>query len=116
MSGLYIMFRFEPMIIFSRSLSLANAVISSVKIEKAFSLSSVVPVRSLLIKGYLSIFLVGLDVGSVILSSASPSSRKTKLIYLSITSVVSILAYQLASEGLHLQVSRRFVLSQVKSS
>ena len=110
MNGLYIMFHFGVMITFSHSLSPVNGVISSVKIGKAFSLSSVVPLRSPLTKGYLSIFLVGLDVGNIIVSSTSPSSRKTKLIYLSITSILSILAYQLASQGFHLQVSRRLVL------
>ena|SRR6266496_5193608 len=66
-------------------------------------------------KGYLSIFLVGLDVGSLILP-AKPlslpyigSSRMSTFISLILCSILSIAAFQLTTVYVELTVSRRFV-------
>ena len=68
-------------------------------------------------KGYLSIFLVGLDVGNLILP-AKPlslpyirSPRISMFIWLIVCSIISIAAFQLTTEYFKLTVSRRFVPS-----
>ena len=68
-------------------------------------------------KGYLSIFLVGLDIGNLVLPAKPPSlpyirsSRISMFIWLIICSTISIAAYQLSTEYFRLIVSRRFVPS-----
>jgi hypothetical protein len=67
--------------------------------------------------GYLSIFLVGIDIGNLILPASPPAllnikSPRTRIFaWLLISSVVSIAALQLTGIYTKIQVSRRFVLN-----
>lgn len=68
-------------------------------------------------KGYLSIFLVGLDVGNLIFSPkplSLPFIRSPRIlmfIWLVVCSIISIAAFQLTTEYFKVTVSRRFVAS-----
>ena len=95
----------------------ADGMIYSVRTGKAFFRSLVYAYLIWLMKGYLSIFLVGMDVGSLILP-AKPlslpyirSSRMSSFISLILCSILSIAAFQLTTLYFGLTVSRRFVTS-----
>jgi phosphatidylinositol glycan class W len=81
--------------------------------EGVFSFFGILPVD--LIQGYLSIFLVGLDVGRLILPANPPSllsiqsPRIRIFVSLALCSIISIVAYQLTTRYFDIQVARRLV-------